>query len=81
MSEISLKMSEICYQTRLVHIYTSKLLDGALLVIISSCMHSTNPSTPTYAHNECNVDSKFQKPQWEGAKLMVQSWTDTFFSQ
>jgi len=35
MSENLVKMSEICYQTRLVHIYTTKLLDGALLVIIS----------------------------------------------
>jgi len=33
MSEISVKMSEISYQTSLVHIYASKLLDGALLVI------------------------------------------------
>ena len=30
MSEISVKMSEIYYQTRLVHIRASKLLDGAL---------------------------------------------------
>jgi len=35
MSEISVKMSETCYQTRLVHICVSKLLDGALLVIVS----------------------------------------------
>jgi len=34
MSEISVKMSETCYRTRLVHICASKLLDGALLVII-----------------------------------------------
>jgi len=33
MSEISVKMSETCYQTRLVHIQASKLLDGTLLVI------------------------------------------------
>ena len=35
MNENLVKMSEICYQIRLVHIYTTKLLDGALLVIIS----------------------------------------------
>jgi len=32
MSEISVKMSEICYQIRLVYICASKLLDEALLV-------------------------------------------------
>ena len=32
MSEISAKMSEICYQIRLVYICASKLLDEALLV-------------------------------------------------
>jgi len=35
MSEISVKMSKICYQTRLVHICATKLLDGTLLVITS----------------------------------------------
>jgi len=35
MSEISVKMSEISYQTSLVHTYASKRLDGALLAIIS----------------------------------------------
>jgi len=31
MSEMSAKMSEICYQIRLVYICTSKLLDEAML--------------------------------------------------
>jgi len=34
MNEISVKKSEICYQTRLIHICTNKPLHGALLKVV-----------------------------------------------